>query len=686
METDLIPYQAVAQLPARHALVLAPHADDEVFGCGGAIASHVQHGIPVSVIVLTDGSLYGDAAVRMAESRAAAAVLGYGEPEFWAYPDRGLRHDQDLVERLVQKIAATGADLIYAPSPWEVHPDHRQTAGAAAEAVRRTGVRIAFYEVGSPLRPNLLLDITVHAEAKQQAMQCFASQMAQQDYGRHIAALNLYRTYTLSREVTAAEAYLLLSAADLTATLPGLLAAEPVTLGSSPSASAAGESLPLVSVLIRSMDRQYLQEALDSVAVQTYPHIEVVVVAAQPGHQSLPARCGPFELRLIPTDLPLPRSQAANRALAQARGEFLLFLDDDDWLLPGHIARLAHVLQHLPASLAAYTGVTLLGPGGEPQGQVMDLPYDGIRQLAGNLMPIHAVLFSRKLLALGCRFDEALDLHEDWDFWLQVARHTAFAHVPGVSAAYRMSDSSGVHTESSDTLSSIQTLFDKWQTRWEPRQALQLMQRVRSHDDVELRLAEKSRSLEKAEEALTEQRQAVRQQAVNIDQLLAQAGQQRAETEQRRAEAEQQRIHSEQLRQLVEQELARTEQRRAQTEQQRAHSEQLRQLVEQELARIEQRRAQTEQERAHSEQLRQLVEQELARTEQRRAQTEQELARTEQRRAQTEQELARTEQQRAQLELQATRHARGIADLMASSSWRVTAPLRWISARIKPKA
>lgn len=248
METDFIPYQAVAHLPARHALVLAPHPDDEVFGCGGAVLAHVQRGTPVSVIILTDGSLYGDAAVRMAESRAAATLLGCGEPEFWAYPDRGLRHDQDLVGRLVQKIVATGADLVYAPSPWEVHPDHRQTASAAAQAVLHTGVRIAYYEVGSPLRPNLLLDITAHAAAKMQAMRCFASQMEQQDYPRHIAALNQYRTYTLPRDVTAAEAYLLLSAADLIATLP---------------------SLPLGSVLIRSMDRQHLQETLDSVAVQT---------------------------------------------------------------------------------------------------------------------------------------------------------------------------------------------------------------------------------------------------------------------------------------------------------------------------------------------------------------------------------------------------------------------------------
>ena len=56
MEPDLTPYQAAATLDARAVLVVAPHADDEVFGCGGAIAAHVQHGTPVHVVVLTDGA------------------------------------------------------------------------------------------------------------------------------------------------------------------------------------------------------------------------------------------------------------------------------------------------------------------------------------------------------------------------------------------------------------------------------------------------------------------------------------------------------------------------------------------------------------------------------------------------------------------------------------------------------
>ena len=108
-ERTLIPYQAVSRLGTGPALVLAPHPDDEVFGCAGAILRQVAAGDPVTVIILTDGGGFHppgperDAYVqrRRQESRAAAAVLGYGEPVFWDYRDRELPDDAALVERVM---------------------------------------------------------------------------------------------------------------------------------------------------------------------------------------------------------------------------------------------------------------------------------------------------------------------------------------------------------------------------------------------------------------------------------------------------------------------------------------------------------------------------------------------------------------------------------------------------------
>ena len=197
--------------------MLAPHPDDEVFGCGGAIASHVRSGTPVDVVILTDGAVFGDPDTRNNECLAAARLLGYGEPEFWMFPDRGLTFSEALVERISTQISANGVDLVYAPSPWEVHPDHRAASELAVEAVRRAGksVRLAFYEVGVPLHPNLLLDISSFVEVKRAAMCCFASQRVHQDYVQHISALNTFRTYTLSAEVIAAEGFWILGVSSL---------------------------------------------------------------------------------------------------------------------------------------------------------------------------------------------------------------------------------------------------------------------------------------------------------------------------------------------------------------------------------------------------------------------------------------------------------------------------------------
>lgn len=490
MEAELIPYTAVTRLDARAVLVLAPHPDDEVFACGGAIAAHVRDGVPVQVVVLTDGALHGDAALRRAESEAAARALACALPEFWQLPDRGLHYNEALAQRLADKIGQTGSDLVYAPSPWELHPDHRQAHALALEAVRRAGpaVRLALYEVGNPLRPNTLLDISALAAAKDAAMACFPSQQAHQDYAGQMRALNRFRTYTLPQEVTAAEAYWVGRPDELDQVLAGGAGALAAAVQSGTPASDG--AVPLVSIIVRSMDRPTLAQALDSVALQTYPNIEVLVIAVTGQHQPLPPRCGRFPMRLLNTGSALPRSQAANQGLSQARGDYLLLLDDDDWLMPGHIARLTQVLAGQPHAWAAYTGISLVDAQGRPLGQMFDMPYDAVRQSAGNLTPIHAVLFSAKALAQGCRFDEALDHYEDWDFWLQLAQLGPFAHLPGVSGVYRIHDSSGVHADAGPLGANAARIYDKWEAQWTLQRRGELMRRVWSHAEIIQELGE----------------------------------------------------------------------------------------------------------------------------------------------------------------------------------------------------
>jgi LmbE family N-acetylglucosaminyl deacetylase/SAM-dependent methyltransferase len=216
--TSLIPHHAVEEIPATKVLVLAANIGDEVLGCGGSIIQHSIAQTPVRVIVATTGRLSGDAgamggddlAVRMIEGRAAAKVLGCEDPGLLRIPAGNLAFGEALVSRIGE--AMNDVDLIYAPSLGEANADHRILAMAATEAVRRRpGTRIAFYEIGSPQRPNVLLNISDVAAIKCSAITCLSSQLRVRRYDEQIASLNRYRTFTLPRNVSAAEAYLVFS-------------------------------------------------------------------------------------------------------------------------------------------------------------------------------------------------------------------------------------------------------------------------------------------------------------------------------------------------------------------------------------------------------------------------------------------------------------------------------------------
>jgi glycosyltransferase involved in cell wall biosynthesis len=247
---------------------------------------------------------------------------------------------------------------------------------------------------------------------------------------------------------------------------------------------------PLVSILVRSIDRNTLTETLASVAKQNYPAIEVLVVAAVPNHSPLSMVEPLPDVRLVTTDVALQRSVAANKALGLAQGVYALFLDDDDWIAPDHISSLVDALQQAPGIDVAYSQTRLVKDGEvNEDSAVLGMPFDALRLLAGNWMPLHSVLFSLRLRDLGCHFEEQLTLYEDWDFWLQAAQHSDFLFVPVVSAFYRIHDSSGVHAQIRFHGQSSSLVYNKWRHLWSDAQLSGMMSRVWEHDFLSTELA-----------------------------------------------------------------------------------------------------------------------------------------------------------------------------------------------------
>ncbi|MBK5937913.1 glycosyltransferase [Halochromatium roseum] len=216
---------ATAIPEAERVWVLAPHADDEVFGCGGLLALLAQRGAQIRVLVMTQPEDAALAAQRQAESRQAAHLLGYPEPTFVENEDGGLvwlpvlTLNQQLRDWLARQAPDWLPDLVLAPSPWEMHRDHRRLCEATILLCREgplaAKARLGFYEVGQPLTPNLLVDISAVVTRKAEAMAVFVSQQSQQNYRRQLGALNIYRTYSLPEEADAAEAFLFVGCDEL---------------------------------------------------------------------------------------------------------------------------------------------------------------------------------------------------------------------------------------------------------------------------------------------------------------------------------------------------------------------------------------------------------------------------------------------------------------------------------------
>lgn len=143
------------ELDAELLVVIAAHPDDETLGAGGLIATAIANGVPVSVVVATDGE--GDAvgarkvrARRRAEAVEATNALGAPtRVVFLGVPDGGLRERVPAIRAAIagEVDRAGGArTLLVAPWSGDGHRDHRIAGEVAGEFASAT-VRVAEYPI-----------------------------------------------------------------------------------------------------------------------------------------------------------------------------------------------------------------------------------------------------------------------------------------------------------------------------------------------------------------------------------------------------------------------------------------------------------------------------------------------------------------------------------------------------------
>ena len=194
--------------PSGKVLVLAPHPDDEVIGCGGAIKLHCLSSDQVKIIYLTDGSAgFPDSfrptkkekekmiVVRENEARTAANILGVNDLVFLRYPDGRLRSNRLIEKYFTQLLLDYKPDIIYTPSLLDTNSDHYETTKILAQAILHSKIsaQVFLYEIWSPNFANVFLKIDRVVGDKKKAISAFKSQLKSRNYLEAVIALNQYR-------------------------------------------------------------------------------------------------------------------------------------------------------------------------------------------------------------------------------------------------------------------------------------------------------------------------------------------------------------------------------------------------------------------------------------------------------------------------------------------------------------
>lgn len=201
--------------------------------------------------------------------------------------------------------------------------------------------------------------------------------------------------------------------------------------------SAKAEEVPTVSVIIPTYNRAHLVgRAVRSVLAQTYQDFEVIVVDDGSVDNTQEMMKGFNEKGIIYIKHPSNKgvSAARNTGIKHAKGKYVAFQDSDDEWLPDKLEKQIRVFENAkPDTGLIYTGMWRI-----KNNRKKFIPGHAIKKREGN---IHDILLERcfvgtptTLIRKECfkrigMFDENLRCADDWDMWIRISEHYAFAYI-----------------------------------------------------------------------------------------------------------------------------------------------------------------------------------------------------------------------------------------------------------------
>jgi glycosyltransferase involved in cell wall biosynthesis len=205
---------------------------------------------------------------------------------------------------------------------------------------------------------------------------------------------------------------------------------------------------PLVSVITPTFDRrEYLEEAVASVRAQTYPTWEMIVAddGSTDGTREWLATVGDKRIRLLAFEHTGSQSRLRNAAVAEARGDYVAFLDSDDRWHPTKLARQMEAWAHRPDCGWSCTDIVRVDADGR---RLTDVPWwrvpsgHDLQDILTLTAPIatSAAVVRRDLYEEVGGLDEGFTYCQDYELWFRLAARSPIYGLPEALVDVRIHD------------------------------------------------------------------------------------------------------------------------------------------------------------------------------------------------------------------------------------------------------
>lgn len=197
--------------------------------------------------------------------------------------------------------------------------------------------------------------------------------------------------------------------------------------------------LPLITIVTPSFNQaQFIEETIQSVLRQDYPHIEYIVIDGGSIDGSIDI-IKKFEKHIAywVSEPDTGQSNAINKGFAKATGEIFAWLNSDDMLLPSAARVAAYFLSQETKFGLIYSDRLEIDIKGNVIG-LLQCPEHNPSMFKMNFtLPQETVFFRRDIFEKAGRLDEQLHFAMDFDIWCKMAVSSKMKHLPVFSGCFR---------------------------------------------------------------------------------------------------------------------------------------------------------------------------------------------------------------------------------------------------------